>query len=55
MELGIGNKTGLILAAGGGLGERIAATLAAEGAAVCVSDVDGGAVIRVDGGLIGSI
>ncbi len=40
MDLGLRNKVALVLAAGGGLGERIAGTLAQEGAQVCLSDVD---------------
>ena len=44
MDLGLKNKVALVLAAGGGLGERIAGTLAEEGAKVCLSDVDGTAL-----------
>jgi 3-oxoacyl-[acyl-carrier protein] reductase len=40
MDLGLKDKVALVLAAAGGLGERIAATLAAEGARVCLSDID---------------
>jgi 3-oxoacyl-[acyl-carrier protein] reductase len=40
MDLGLQDKVALVLAAGGGLGERIAATLAGEGARVCLSDVN---------------
>ena len=44
MDLGLKNKVALVLAAGGGLGERIAGTLAEEGVRVCLSDVDGTAL-----------
>ncbi|MFT4118819.1 SDR family oxidoreductase [Bradyrhizobium sp.] len=40
MDLGLKNKTALVLGAGGGLGSRIAATLAAEGAQVALGDID---------------
>jgi len=40
MNLGLTDKVALVLAAGGGLGERIAGVLAEEGAHVCLSDVD---------------
>lgn len=40
MDLGLKGKSALVLAAGGGLGERIAATLAREGANVCLTDFD---------------
>jgi 3-oxoacyl-[acyl-carrier protein] reductase len=40
MDLGLKDKVALVLAAGGGLGERIAVTLADEGAKVCLSDVN---------------
>lgn len=40
MDLGLKDKVALVLAAGGGLGERIAATLAGEGVHVCLSDVN---------------
>jgi 3-oxoacyl-[acyl-carrier protein] reductase len=40
MDLGLAGKTALVMAAGGGLGGAIAATLAREGAKVAVSDID---------------
>lgn len=40
MDLGLKNKTALVLGAGGGLGGAIAATLAREGANVAVADID---------------
>lgn len=44
MDLGLKDKVALVLAAGGGLGERIAATLAGEGARLCLSDIDAAAL-----------
>ncbi|QYK42225.1 MAG: SDR family oxidoreductase [Paracoccaceae bacterium] len=46
MDLGLNNRTALVLGAGGGLGGAIAATLAAEGAKVAVADLDGAAAAR---------
>lgn len=43
MDLGLNNKTALVLGAGGGLGSAIAIGLAAEGAMIAVADIDGGA------------
>ncbi len=40
MDLGLAGKRALILAGGGGLGSAIAASLAAEGASIFVTDVD---------------
>lgn len=40
MDLGIKGKTALVLGAGGGLGGAIARTLAAEGVAVAVADIN---------------
>lgn len=40
MDLELGNRTALVLGAGGGLGGAIARTLAREGAAVAVADID---------------
>lgn len=39
MDLGLKNKTALVLGAGGGLGGAIARSLAAEGANVAIADV----------------
>lgn len=44
VDLGLRDKVALVLAAAGGLGERIAATLADEGARLCLSDIDTGAL-----------
>lgn len=58
MDLGISGKTALVLAAGGGLGGAIAATLASEGARVAAADIKQeflpGTVetIKMDGGII---
>lgn len=43
MDLGITNKTALVLGAGGGLGGAIARELAAEGALVVAADINAGA------------
>ncbi|MBM3612256.1 MAG: SDR family oxidoreductase [Alphaproteobacteria bacterium] len=40
MDLGLNERTALVMGAGGGLGGAIAATLAAEGARVAVADID---------------
>ncbi len=40
MDLGLNDRTALVMGAGGGLGGAIAATLAAEGARVAVADID---------------
>ncbi|HQS10802.1 MAG TPA: SDR family NAD(P)-dependent oxidoreductase, partial [Xanthobacteraceae bacterium] len=47
MDLGLKDKTALVLGAGGGLGSAIAATLAREGAKVALGDIDTGALERV--------
>ncbi|AMN44358.1 SDR family oxidoreductase [Rhodoplanes sp. Z2-YC6860] len=52
MNLGLKGKVALVLAAGGGLGERIAGTLAEEGATVCVSDVNEAALDAVAGNIV---
>lgn len=44
MDLGLKNKTALVLGGGGGLGRAIAVTLAREGAQVAVADIDEPAV-----------
>ncbi len=46
MDLGIKNRTALVLGAGGGLGSAIALTLAQEGARVSIADIDAGALER---------
>lgn len=43
MDLGLKGKVALVLGAGGGLGSAIATSLAAEGAALAVADLDQGA------------
>jgi 3-oxoacyl-[acyl-carrier protein] reductase len=45
MDLGIKNKTALVLGAGGGLGSAIAAALAAEGANLALADVSAEALV----------
>ncbi|MFH1556057.1 MAG: SDR family oxidoreductase [Pseudomonadota bacterium] len=47
MDLGLKDKTALVLGAGGGLGSAIAATLAREGAKVALGDIDFAAIERV--------
>jgi 3-oxoacyl-[acyl-carrier protein] reductase len=44
MELGLNDKTALVLGAGGGLGRAIAVALAGEGANLAVADIDSKAV-----------
>lgn len=46
MDLGITDKVALVLGAGGGLGQAIAATLAREGARVVVADINAEALDR---------
>lgn len=46
MDLELKHRTALVLGAGGGLGSAIAKTLATEGAAVAVADIDAGAAER---------
>jgi 3-oxoacyl-[acyl-carrier protein] reductase len=46
VDLGLGGKTALVLGAGGGLGGAIARTLAREGAAVALADIDEKAVAQ---------
>jgi 3-oxoacyl-[acyl-carrier protein] reductase len=58
LDLGIGGKTALVLAAGGGLGGAIAATLAREGAHVAAADLTQALLsetvdkIKTDGGTV---
>jgi 3-oxoacyl-[acyl-carrier protein] reductase len=44
MDLGIANKTALVMGAGGGLGRAIALALAREGCNVALADIDAGAL-----------
>jgi 3-oxoacyl-[acyl-carrier protein] reductase len=44
MDLGLDDRTALVLGGGGGLGSAIAITLASEGARVAVADIDAQAV-----------
>jgi len=46
MDLGLKDKTALVLGAGGGLGSAIARALAAEGARVALADIDEAAAAR---------
>jgi 3-oxoacyl-[acyl-carrier protein] reductase len=46
MDLGLQNKTALVLGGGGGLGGAIASALAAEGVNVAVADIDAAALDR---------
>lgn len=54
MDLGIARKTALVLGAGGGLGSRIAVTLANEGVKVAVADLDAEAAARTVGEIEGA-
>lgn len=47
MDLGLRGRTALVLGGGGGLGSAIAATLAREGAATAVADIDAAASEKV--------
>jgi 3-oxoacyl-[acyl-carrier protein] reductase len=40
MDLGLSNKTALVMGAGGGLGRAIAVSLAREGANIAIADID---------------
>lgn len=46
MDLGLGERTALVLGAGGGLGGAIAKVLAEEGARVVAADIDAGAAAK---------
>jgi 3-oxoacyl-[acyl-carrier protein] reductase len=48
MDLGLKDKTALVLGGGGGLGRAIAKTLAVEGAKVAFADIEPGAVAGTD-------
>src|SRR5690606_20541762 len=52
MDLGLKDKTALVLGAGGGLGGAIAATLAAEGAAVALADISMDAAQATAGAIV---
>ncbi len=54
MDLGLKDKTALVLGAGGGLGSAIAQRLAAEGAKVAVADIDKAAAERTVAAISGS-
>lgn len=49
MDLGVKNKTALVLGAGGGLGGAIAGALAREGTNVAVADISKEGLDRVQG------
>lgn len=53
MDLGLKDKTALVLGAGGGLGRAIARTLASEGANIALADIDADAAARVADGIAG--
>jgi len=48
MELGLKNKTALVLGGGGGLGRAISVALANEGAKIAVADIDGKAIAETE-------
>jgi 3-oxoacyl-[acyl-carrier protein] reductase len=48
MDLGLTNKTALVLGGGGGLGRAISLALAAEGAKVAVADIDSNAIAETE-------
>ncbi len=48
MDLGLTNKTALVLGGGGGLGRAITLALAAEGAKVAVADIDSKAIAETE-------
>jgi 3-oxoacyl-[acyl-carrier protein] reductase len=56
VDLGLVDKRGLILAAGGGLGSAIASALAAEGVQLLLTDVDAASLerVRADIGALGA-
>jgi 3-oxoacyl-[acyl-carrier protein] reductase len=53
VDLGIADRTALVLGGGGGLGSAIATSLATEGANVAVADVDGDAARQAAGDVEG--
>jgi 3-oxoacyl-[acyl-carrier protein] reductase len=60
MDLGLKNKTALVLGGGGGLGRAISLALAAEGAKIAVADIDSkaateteAAIARINGSSMG--
>jgi len=54
MDLGLDNRTALVLGGGGGLGKAIAITLAREGARVAVADIDAQAVAATMDAIVGA-
>ncbi len=52
MDLGLKNRTALVLGAGGGLGSAIARALAREGVAVALADLDEAAAAGIAGQLV---
>lgn len=54
MDLGLGGRTALVFGAGGGLGGAIAQTLAAEGVAVVVADIDESAAGATRDAIVGA-
>ncbi len=52
MELGLRNKTALVLGGGGGLGRAISIALAAEGANVAVADIDNKAIAQTEAAVV---
>jgi 3-oxoacyl-[acyl-carrier protein] reductase len=48
MDLGLTNKTALVLGGGGGLGRAISLALAAEGAKLAIADIDGKAIAETE-------
>ncbi len=54
MDLGLKNKTALVLGAGGGLGSAIALSLAREGANIALADISKESVERTAGDIAGA-
>ena len=54
MDLGLEDRTALVLGGGGGLGKAIAITLAREGARVAVADIDPQAVAATMEAIVGA-